>query len=344
VTSHDPTLGLSAVSDYTDGIVNTAKALKAKRDSAEQRARELATRWVERRVRGVRVLQVPMLAKIPWLVHGFSTRLGGVSLLGSRSAVASETDPSAGTAEDKDKVLSLGFAEWDTPENVQENRRRFQSAIDAECLQLVTLKQFHSDIVQFFDTPPAHPCSGDAAATNRPGLLLGVQTADCVPILLVDPEKRAVSAVHAGWRGTLQRIAVKAVGSMQMHFGTDPARLLAAVGPSISGCCYEVGTEVAAQFKAQFSEASAWFDELRTGDEPDPLQWLNMQPPGHRPPAKKVLLNLKKANRAQLLEAGLRAQNIFVSELCTACRRDLFFSYRREGASSGRLMSVIGLR
>jgi copper oxidase (laccase) domain-containing protein len=131
---------------------------------------------------------------------------------------------------------------------------------------------------------------------------------------------------------------------MQMQFNSKPADLLAAIGPSIGGCCYEVGTEVATQFLSQFAEAPEWFDEFRTGDEPNPIQWLNMMPPGHQPPPKNVLLDLRKANRAQLLGGGLRASNIFVSELCTACRRDLFFSYRKEGSRSGRLMAVIGLR
>ena len=191
---------------------------------------------------------------------------------------------------------------------------------------------------------PADPCRGDASITNRPNLLLAIQTADCVPILLVDPHKRAVAAIHAGWRGTLARIAAKTIGKMQMHFGTKPADLLAAVGPSIGPCCYEVGTEVATQFLSQFSDAPEYFDEFRTGDEPNPIQWLNMMPPGHQPPPKGVLLDLRKANRSQLVAAGLRLQNIHVSDLCTACRLDLLFSYRKEGPPSGRLMSVIGIR
>src|SRR5205814_3314750 len=110
---------------------------------------------------------------------------------------------------------------------------------------------------------------GDASTTNRPGVLLAVQTADCVPILLVDPKNRAIAAVHAGWRGTLQRIVTKAIGKMQMQFRTKPGNLLAVIGPSIGGCCYEVGTEIASEFRSQFATASDWFDELRTGDEPD---------------------------------------------------------------------------
>ncbi len=279
-----------------------------------------------RKVRGTQILQVPAFSRIPWLVHGFSTKPGGVS------------------DQDAQKVLNLGFTDWDTKENVLENRRRFQSALGATDLKLISLKQIHSDVVHLFDSAPSGVCQGDASATNRPGLLLAVQTADCVPILLVDPKKRAVAAVHAGWRGTLARIVVKAIGQMQMHFKSRPAELLAAIGPSIGGCCYEVGTEVATQFLSQFAEAPEWFDEFRTGDEPNPIQWLNMRPPGHQPPPKNVLLDLRKANRAQLLVAGLRAPNIFVSDLCNACRRDLLFSYRKEGSQSGRLLSVIGIR
>ena len=268
---------------------------------------------------------MPTLTKFSWLIHGFSTKPGGVS------------------DQDGEKVLNLGFTEWDTKENVLENRRRFQSALDASGLKLVSLKQIHSDVIHLFDAAPAQPCQGDASVTSRPGLLLGAQTADCVPILIVDPKKRTVAAVHAGWRGTLARIVVKAIGQMQMQFKTKPADLLAAIGPSIGGCCYEVGTEVATQFLSQFADAPEWFDEFRTGDEPNPIQWLNMMPPGHQPPPKNVLLDLRKANRAQLLGAGLRSQNIFASDLCTACHRDLLFSYRKEGALSGRLLSVIGI-
>jgi polyphenol oxidase len=171
-----------------------------------------------------------------------------------------------------------------------------------------------------------------------------VQTADCVPILLVDPKKRVVAGIHAGWRGSLARIAEKTVGQMRMRSGSKPADILAALGPAIGGCCYEVGTELVAKFVSQFADAEEWFDELRTGDEPNPLQWLNMMPPGHQPPPKNVRLDLRKASRAQLMAAGLADKNIFVSNLCTACHTDLFFSYRKEADRSGRLMSAIGIR
>ena len=287
---------------------------------------EPATSFTTLTSRGLQLLQVPAFSKLPWLIHAFSTSPGGISPVES------------------EEVLNLGFTDWDTRENVQENRRRFQTAAGAKDLPLITLKQFHSDVIHLFDATPGEPCKGDASITDRPGLLLAIQTADCVPILLVDPKNRAIAAIHAGWRGTLARIAAKTIGKMQMHFATNPRDLLAAIGPSIGPCCYEVGTEVATQFLSQFADAPAYFDEFRTGDEPNPIQWLNMMPPGHQPPPKGVLLDLRKANRSQLLSTGLRPQNIHTIDLCTACHPDLLFSYRKQGSQSGRLMSIIALR
>jgi len=286
----------------------------------------LSAPWTLRKAGGLQVLQLAPYSKLPWLVHGFSTRTGGVSML------------------DGEKLLNLGFMEWDTPANVAANRQQFQSALGAIDFTLTPLKQIHSALLRPFAATPPQPCKGDASSTHTPGLLLAVQTADCVPILLVDPRKRAVAAIHAGWKGTLARIGQKAVGRMHYEYGSKPPDLLAAIGPSVGPCCYEVAADFVSKFTAQFADAADYFDEPRSGEEPNPLQWLNMMPPGHQPPPKGVHLDLRKANRSQLLAAGLRPENIFVSELCTACRTDLFFSYRREGALSGRLMSVIGVR
>jgi len=282
--------------------------------------------WILRESGGLQVLQLLPFRNLPWLVHGFSTRIGGISPL------------------DGEKVLNLSFVDWDPRENVAENRRLFQSAVGARDFTLVPLKQIHSALIRLFPSPLAQPCKGDGSATNAPGLLLAVQTADCVPILLVDPKKRAVAGVHAGWRGTLTRITQKAVGRMQFEFGTKPQDLFAAIGPSIGPCCYEVGAEFVTKFTAQFADAAGYFDEARSGEEPNPLQWMNMMPPGHQPPPKNVHLDLRKANRSQLLTAGLRPQNIYTSDLCTSCRTDLLFSYRKEGALSGRLLAVVGIR
>lgn len=294
---------------------------------------KIAAPWLVRNVRSVQILELAPLNRIPWLIHGFSTRTGGASELNSG-----------------EQVLNLGFTEWDDRAIVLKNRQTFQSAFGASDHTLVPLKQIHSSVVRRFEMPSDEPrrdlsvTAGDASLTNVPGLLLGIQTADCVPILLVDAKKRAVAAVHAGWRGTLARIAEKTIGEMRMHFGSNPADISAALGPAIGCCCYEVGTELVTEFTSQFTDAAEYFDELRTGEEPNPLQWLNMMPPGHQPPPKNVRLDLHKANRSQLLRAGLNEANIFVSDLCTACHTDLFFSYRKEGANSGRLLAAVGIR
>jgi polyphenol oxidase len=308
-------------------LADTKTSSRKRARTNTRRSSHATASWTLRTsANGAGVLQVPAFDKIPWLVHGFSTSQGGVSLLHGK------------------KVLNLGFTEWDSRADVQENRCLFQSAIGAGDLSLVALKQFHSDVICDFDSLLGEACNGDASITATPKLLLGIQTADCVPILLVDPKNRAIAAVHAGWRGTLRRIVEKTIGRMGMQFGTRPGNLLAAIGPAIGGCCYEVGTEVAAAFLSQFAQAPEWFDELRTGDEPNPLQWLNQFPPGHQPPPKNVRLDLRKANRAQLIAAGVSPQNIFTNELCTACTPDLLFSYRKTGKESGRMMAAIGIR
>ena len=146
------------------------------------------------------------LAKLGWLAHGFSTRPGGASLL------------------DEKPALNLGFTEWDERERVAANREKFMAAVGAREMPLVTLRQFHSDVIHIAAAPCAEAPKADALITSTPGLLLGVQTADCVPILLADTRRRVVAAIHAGWRGTLARIAVKTLGQMRMEFGTQPAR------------------------------------------------------------------------------------------------------------------------
>jgi len=285
--------------------------------------------WKKSRSAGIEILKSRALDKFPWLVHGFTARPGGASKL------------------DGKKILNLGFTDWDRRENVLKNRVTLLRALGAENLALVPLRQIHSDIIHVFDAAPAEAPRGDAAITRVSGLLLAVQTADCIPILLADAKRRVVAAIHSGWRGTLKRIAAKTIGRMQMEFGTRPADVIAILGPGIGRCCYEVGPEVVKQFAGQFAGARQWFDgpydQLATGEEQNPLPWLTMAPPGHEPPPPRAQLDLIAANRAILAEAGVRRSNIFASELCTACRTDLLFSYRREGPRTGRMMAVIGL-
>lgn len=250
-----------------------------------------------------------------------------------------------------EKVLNLGFTDWDRRERVVENRRKFFGALGAGRMRVVALRQIHSDIIQRVDgnhpSPNDTPLQGDALITGDSGILLVVQTADCIPILLADTKCHAVAAIHAGWRGTVRRIAAKALGRMQLEFGTDPADVIAALGPGIGQCSYEVGADVVKEFHAQFARARDWFDgpfdALAAYEDPNPLPWLTMCPPGHPPPEPRVHLDLVAANRAILAEAGVPAAKISSSGFCTAGRTDLFFSYRRE-RNTGRMMAAIGMR
>jgi polyphenol oxidase len=174
--------------------------------------------------------------------------------------------------------------------------------------RLATLHQIHSDISVQAHGRAGILGDGDALIDDRPGNLLAVKTADCIPILLVDEGHCAMAAVHAGWRGTVARIAQSAVCAMSNQFGTEPDRLYAAIGPGIGKCCYEVGAEVAAQF-------------------------------GENGPCH---IDLAEANRAQLLEAGVPAERIYVANLCTKCHGEDFHSYRRDKEHAGRMISFIG--
>jgi polyphenol oxidase len=316
-----------------------ARAMK-KTPAAQPRA---AADWKPRRATGLQILESPQLAKLDWLVHGFSTRIGG----------ASEFPPHTRSRRTKKEcVLNLGFTDWDSRVRVLQNRAGFFRAIGAAEMRPIALRQIHSDIAVRVDAAgldtAGQPPQGDALFTRDPGILLVVQTADCVPILLADTKHRAVAAVHAGWRGTLARIAVKTLGRMKMEFGTRPEDVIAAFGPAIGRCCYEVGSDVARDFDAQFRDARAWFDgpfdALASGEnDPNWLPWLTMKPPGHAPPPLRAHLDLIAANHALLADAGVPPRQISVSGLCTACRTDLLFSYRRE-RSTGRLIAAIGIR
>ena len=275
------------------------------------------------------------LAREKWLLHGFSTRSGGASLL------------------DGARVLNLGPVEWDKAANIEHNRALFLTALSGSAkaaakLHLVTLKQIHSDAIHSVSAPPAQQLKGDALITAVPGLVLAVQTADCIPILLADSKIRVVAAVHAGWRGTLARIVQKTIGRMTMVHGTRPADVRAALGPGIGRCCYPVGLEVVQKFDAKFAAARDWFegpfDQLTTDDSPNPLQWLNRMPPGHQPPPPTANLDLLAANRWQLLDTGVKPGNITESGLCTVCNVAKFFSYRAEQGRTGRMMGAIAIR
>ena len=283
------------------------------------------------------VLCAQHLNKFPWLIHGFSTRIGGSSRIYGNNA------------------LNLGFTKDDSKTAVERNRMLFLNELAAkgepsqasDVWPLVTLRQVHSDIIRFVDSPPQSPLVGDGLITATPGLALAIQTADCLPIILVDPKRHAVGVFHAGWRGTVKRIVEKGVGEMRRIFGTRAKDLKAAIGPSIHGCCYEVGQEVRDQFESQFAYAAKLFREVEESDpvrEKYPMLFLTARAPGHSDLPKRIFLDLVEANRRQLLAVGVPAKSIEASPLCTNCRTDLLFSYRAEKGKTGRMMGVAGVR
>ncbi len=245
--------------------------------------------------------------------NAFSTRLGGVSPLPANA-------------------LSLGNFSHDERANVIENRRRFLSALKADNWPMVTAKQIHSaDIRSVADAEDARsePQPGDALTANAAGILLAIQTADCMPVLIADERTRAFAAIHAGWRGTLAGIVARTVERMQHEYGSRAEDLHAALGPAICAEVFEVGAEVLDAFRAKYDYAEELFSSLKMIGQPNGK--------GH--------INLNLANARQLADAGLRADRIYDCGLCTWLRNDLFFSYRLErGAEKpvGRLMGVIG--
>lgn len=182
--------------------------------------------------------------------------------------------------------------------------------------RVATLKQTHSARIVVASNP-GRIGEGDALISSEPGLLVGVRTADCVPVLLFDSEKRAVAVIHAGWRGTAQQIVVCTLSELAGHFGTLLRDVYAAIGPAIGHCCYQVGPEVARQF-------AAWWPELEGAAQP-------------------VQFDLVETNRRQLVGAGINPERIFAGAPCTSCT-DTLHSYRRDKEAAGRLISAIGIR
>ena len=241
--------------------------------------------------------------------HCFSTRLGGVS----------EGDLAS---------LNLGVHRGDRAGNVWENYRRLGAAVGFDPKNTVFTKQVHSSVVcrvgredrgRGLILPVEEPCDG--LITDEPGVALTVFTADCTPVLLYDPVVRAVGAVHAGWRGTAAGIVACAVEKMRAEFGSSPENLRAAIGPCIGECCFETDADV----------PEAMFSALGRDAEP-----------AIRPSGEKYYVNLKRLNAIWLGRAGVT--QIDISDDCTACRPDRFWSHRVTGGRRGSLAAVIMLR
>jgi hypothetical protein len=288
---------------------------------------------------GVQWLSVPSWEKTSWLWHGFSTRRGGLSRVFCDDDAQGE--------------LNLGFTAphgqaMDDRETVAQNRRLLAEAITGDAATpLVALRQIHSNLVVLADASLEQPRKADGLMTDEPGLLIGIQTADCIPILVADRKRRVVAAFHAGWRGTVKRIVESGIGRMRLAFGSRPEDLTAAIGPGIGPCCYAVGEEVLSSFESQFAYARELFREVYDSDPIRtryPMLFLTQRAPGHSDIGPSLHLNLAEANRRQLLAAGLKPRAIHFVGGCTSCRPELFFSHRASEGRTGRMMSVIGIR
>ena len=230
--------------------------------------------------------------------------------------IAAESTRHGGISPAPFQSLNLGTNTEDAPENVAENRHRFFAALGANANQLAVSHQIHGTEV-LIATQPGHYNGYDALITNQTGLVVGVTVADCVPVLVYDSCTHAVVAIHAGWRGTVGGIVTRTLARMQQQFGTQPANCYAYVGTCIDVGSFEVGPEVAAQFAGSFVRTDA-----------------DMQ---------RSFVDLKAANQQQLLDFGIPVTQIEVSTYSTVLNNADYFSYRKEGGQTGRMLAVIGL-
>ena len=272
----------------------------------------VTTRLVERA--GVPFLSFPLLEETGIVTQGFSTRLGGVS----------EGDYSS---------MNVSFTRGDREEAVRENYRRLGEAIGFDCESLVCSDQTHTTNVRVMTEAdrgkgfvrPKDYRDVDGMITNVPGLTLATFYADCVPLYFVDPVKRAIGLSHSGWRGTVGKIGKKTVEQMKEAYGSDPADIRAAIGPSICQDCYEVSVDVIDEFRQAFSEES-WPD----------LYYAKAN--------GKYQLNLWKANELIFREAGILPEHIAVTDLCTCCNPGLLFSHRASHGRRGNLGAFLMLK
>ncbi len=254
-------------------------------------------------------LQAEVFAQCDFLTHAFCTRQGG----GSREEY---------------KSLNVSFREGDEEFQVLQNWGKLADSFAIPIENFLVLNQVHGDgILTLKNQAPGfssrNELNYDAAITNRPGMALCIKTADCVPVFIVDTKKKVIAAVHAGWRGTAMGITAKVIQLMQKQYGSLPKDILAAVGPSIGLCCYEVDSLVADAFAVQKGKKKFLF----------------------RVAAKnKWMLDLPEANRRQILDCGIPEANLELSGFCTVCNQDLFFSHRGSGGVTGRQINFLMLK
>lgn len=285
-------------------IITSPKSKVQSSKSEVQSLTDSGFYWREKN--GVQVLVCQPLEDAGF-TNGFSTRLGGVSPF-------PEND------------LNLAGFDEDSAENIYENRQRFLSVFDDD-FTLASAWQVHGDgvkVVKNLEDAKRDEEKFDSLVSNVPNILLGVKTADCVPVLIGDTKIKAFAAIHAGWRGTVESIVVQAVKKMKIEYGTDAKDLICAIGPAATCRNYEIGQDVIDAFTQKFSTSGKLLCESRKGH---------------------AFIDLHLANKDQLLSIGVPLENIFTASFCTMERTDLFFSYRVEKkkyGKTGRLMSVIG--
>lgn len=266
---------------------------------------------IERTENGVPFLLSDGLEAAGGVAHGFSTRLGGVS-------------------EGMWSSLNLGVSRGDDPDHVRENYRRFLSAIGAKGDAIATCNQVHGAVVRNVtsadlkrDPYEKLAFDADGLMTAIPGVTLAVLTADCIPVLLYDPRRRVIAALHAGWRGTAAGIVTVAVGQMMSVYGTDPADILAAIGPGIDPCCFETHEDVPNALTASMTGSALPFIQLKESG--------------------KFSVDLKGVNAKRLELSGVNPDHIAVCGECTSCLGDKYWSHRRQGTQRGSMASMIQL-
>ena len=254
-------------------------------------------------------LQAAKLAACDFLVHAFCTRLGGVS-------------------EEDYKSLNMSFREGDEEFRVLQNWSKLAAAFDIPMENFLVLNQVHGDNIfviqpqgEYFTSRDA--LNYDAIVTDRANLAICIKTADCVPVFLVDHVRKVIAAVHAGWRGTALGITEKVIRLMQNQYGSSPSDLLAAIGPSIGPCCYEVDATVADAFHRHKNAEAFLF-------------------PGKR--KDRWMLDLVSANHKQLRDCGIPSDNIEAADVCTVCRQEAFFSHRGSGGVTGRQINFLMIK
>lgn len=262
--------------------------------------------------KGVVYVTFPSFEDTSLVNHAFSTKIGGVS---------------TGIFES----LNLGYNRGDAKENVDENFKRICKAINVNQEHLIFSNQVHEDKIykvtlsDIKKNKKNNIIGYDALITNEVNIPLVTFYADCVPIFLLDPVKKVIGLSHAGWRGTVKKIPKKTINKMVEHYNSNPKDILAGIAPSIGPCCYEVGEEVANEFRNNFSKEQC--KQLIKENQNN-----------------KYILNLWKSNFYTLIEAGLQEEHITITDLCTMCNSDVFFSHRATKGQRGSLAAIMALR